>query len=173
MPGLHIVLTAYLLQPPMPSHLPSRPQVDTGETGQDVVSRAGSPTARLTQVPSVGPGIAQVLQPSVQATLQQTPSAQWPLPHWASQLQASPIALGASPAEHGGAVSIVSTRMSPGGRTVSGMTSMRTSPPSGLLLFWLLLQAAAPAANNSSASSAPAARPPLAADPLISLGKLQ
>src|SRR5437667_272375 len=43
MPGLHIVLTGYLRQPPLPSHLPSRPQVDTGETGQVVAARGVSP----------------------------------------------------------------------------------------------------------------------------------
>src|SRR5215475_7686086 len=52
MPGLHIVLTTYLRQPPLPSHLPSVPQVATGIVVQMVESRGASPDERFTHVPT-------------------------------------------------------------------------------------------------------------------------
>ena len=57
-PGLHIVFTGYLRQPPAPSHLPSRPQVGDGHRRAGRRSRAGSPPALgATHLPSdVGRG---------------------------------------------------------------------------------------------------------------------
>jgi hypothetical protein len=80
MPDLHIVLAGYLRHPPLPSHLPSSPQVATSAVAQVVESRGASPDPRFTHVPGEATD-EQVLQPSVQATLQQTLSTQWPLPH--------------------------------------------------------------------------------------------
>src|SRR5436190_3675463 len=78
-PDLHMTFTGYLRQPPRPSHLPSSPQVATGIFTQALSTRGFSPDDRLTHWPSaVGP--LQTLHPSVQASLQQTPSAQNPLP---------------------------------------------------------------------------------------------
>jgi len=66
-PGLHIVFTGYLRQPPAPSHLPSVPQVDAGVVAQVVASRGSAPAVRLTQVPSEL-GAAHVLQPPAHAS---------------------------------------------------------------------------------------------------------
>src|SRR5690242_4690117 len=85
-PGLHIVVTGYFWQPPSPSHRPFVPQVDSDILVQADESRGGSPAERGTHVPSAAVD-PQVLQPSVQAVLQQTPSTQWLLPHWASHAQ--------------------------------------------------------------------------------------
>src|SRR6185369_11649749 len=70
-PGLHIVVIGYFWQAPSPSHRPLVPQVETGILVQVAGSRGGSPAARTTHVPSAA-GEPQVLQPSVQALLQQT-----------------------------------------------------------------------------------------------------
>src|SRR3954462_10636152 len=129
LPDLHIVLAGYLRQPPVPSHVPSSPHVDAGDIAHVFEpDRGASPDDRLTQVP-VSPGALQVLQPSLQATSQQTPSAQAPLAHCLSQLQAAAFALASS--AQAGPTSDPSAR--------SGMTSLlpptsRTdaSPPSDL-----------------------------------------
>src|SRR5262245_63786647 len=99
MPDLHIVLTGHLRQPPLPSHLPSVMQVDIAVVGQVVASRGAVPVGRITQVPGELVA-AQVLQPSVQAALQQTPSAQKPLAHSPPQLHAVPSAF--APGMQGG-----------------------------------------------------------------------
>jgi hypothetical protein len=107
-PGLHIVLTGYLRQPPAPSHFPSKPQVATGIVMQVVESRGVSPAVRLTQVPGEL-GAAHVLQPAVHASAQQTPSAQKPLAHSALQLHAIPTAFAAG--TQGGRVDPAVTRI--------------------------------------------------------------
>jgi len=123
-PALQTVFIGYLLQPPMPSHLPSNPQLETGDVVQVVVSRGVPPSMRFTQVPSM-PVAAHVLQPSVQAVSQQTPSAQWPLPHSASQVHAAAFPF--VPATQG-LVSEPTSRVSPG--IVSGMVMPSVFGPS-------------------------------------------
>ena len=92
MPGLHMTFTGYLRQPPRPSHLPSSPQVAAGIFTQALSTRGFSPDDWFTHCPSEV-GALQTLHPSVQALLQQTPSAQNPLPHSRPHLQGSPSAL--------------------------------------------------------------------------------
>src|SRR4051812_1834562 len=103
LPDLHIVLAGYLRQPPVPSHVPSSPHVDAGDiTHVFEFNRGSSPDERFTQVPTE-PGALQVLQPSLQAMSQQTPSVQAPLAHCLSQVQASALVF--VPATHGGPAS--------------------------------------------------------------------
>jgi hypothetical protein len=59
---------------------------------QVVVSRGVAPTARLAQVPAGALGDAQLLQPPVQASAQQTPSTQKPLAQSPVPPQAVPFA---------------------------------------------------------------------------------
>jgi hypothetical protein len=87
-------------QAPLPSQLPSRPQVETLAAGQVAGSRGGRPTGTRLQVPTA-PWTLQDLHVSVQAEEQHTPSTQNPLVHSPSQPQAPPFALcPASPAAH-------------------------------------------------------------------------
>ena len=126
MPGLHIVFTGYLRQPPAPSHLPSKPQVDAGIVAQVVESRGVAPAVRLTHVPSEL-GAAQVLQPPAHASAQQTPSTQKPLAHSALQLHAIPIAFAR---RNAGGASTPLSRPSIG--TSTPPSPMDASPPSDL-----------------------------------------
>ena len=76
MPGWHTVPVGCLWQCPWPSHVPSRPHVDAAEVAQSA-ARPAAPFATKEQVPGAF-GLLQVLQVSVQALLQQTPSTQKP-----------------------------------------------------------------------------------------------
>jgi len=76
-PGLHTVPAGCLRQCPCPSQVPSRPQVDAGVASQAPESSA-APFATNEQMPGEL-GALQVLQVSLQAVVQQTPSAQKPL----------------------------------------------------------------------------------------------
>jgi hypothetical protein len=75
-------------QAPPPSHFPVNPQ---GGAATHCVATVGKPPApTLLQVPS-DPVNEQLLQVSVHAVLQQTPSAQWPELHCASVVQLCPL----------------------------------------------------------------------------------
>jgi hypothetical protein len=152
-PALHVVPAGHLRQAPLPSHFPSSPHVVVACIAHAAGTRGMSPAGRLTHVPTE-PAAAQVLQPSVQATLQQTPSAQKPLAHSALQPHAAPNIL--LLAMQGG-VSVPPSR--PSIDPVSmGPSPIGPSPPSGLDA--LFLQPPAPSANKASARSAPAVRRP-------------
>jgi hypothetical protein len=73
-----VVLASYFEHSPMPSHLPSVPQVLAAVTGH-IASE--TPAATGAHLPRVVP--AQVMHSSVQALSQQTPSTQKLLSHWA------------------------------------------------------------------------------------------
>src|SRR5436190_6696086 len=166
-PGLHIVLAGYLRQAPLPSQVPSSPHVDAAVFAQVVESRGASPDERITQVPTL-PVALHVLQPSVQAALQHTPSAQKPLAHSALQPQASLFAF--VPATHG--LTSAASPPSPGRTSVLGWTSPAgASPPSGLLeLDFLQLIAAMPASKPNAISARAPARPTtLDSDFMVSL----
>ena len=71
--------------------MPSRPQLLTGDVGQVEAVRGEAPPGRALHVPSE-PDALHVMQPPVQALLQQTPSTQNPLEQSAAQEQAWPAA---------------------------------------------------------------------------------
>jgi hypothetical protein len=99
-PGRQVVPEGNLRQAPLPSQLPSSPQVETLAAGQVAASRGATPTGTKLQVPTA-PWTLQDLHVSVQADEQHTPSTQNPLVHSPSQPQAAPFALcPASPAAH-------------------------------------------------------------------------
>jgi hypothetical protein len=89
-PAWQTVPETKLRQPPLPSQVPSRPQVVGSLFGQTDGERGRSPAATNEQVPGADL-VLQDLQVSVQAVLQQTPSTQWPLPQSLSQPQISPL----------------------------------------------------------------------------------
>jgi hypothetical protein len=76
----------------LPSQVPSSPQVETTVFGQTSGERGGSPAATKEQVPGAET-VLHDLQVSVQALLQQTPSAQKPLAQSAPQAHAVPLLL--------------------------------------------------------------------------------
>jgi len=151
-PGLHIVLTGYLRQPPAPSHFPSKPQVVGNVVTQVVESRGVAPTARFAHVPAGALGDAQLLQPPVHASVQQTPSTQKPLAHSALQVHGIPGAFAAG--MQGGA----STPLSRESIDTSAPPSMMdASPPSDL--GGLLLQPSAPTPTTNARSAPATTRP--------------
>ena len=89
LPLLHIVPATCLRQPPAPSHLPSRPQVLRGGGDTRAVALRGLPPGRDADADARRfLGAVQVLQPSVQAVLQHTPSTQKPLAQSVAHVQA-------------------------------------------------------------------------------------
>ena len=84
------VLSGYFRQPPMPSHRPSRPQVDASCLGHWLSSAGGMPAGTGAHMPAL-PGTSHFWQVPLQALLQQTPSTQKPEPHSSAQLQRSPM----------------------------------------------------------------------------------
>ena len=72
-PGSHSVVAGYRRQPPLPSQVPSRPQVTAGSVVHSL--RRSSPAGLGMQVPA-DPAALHTEQRSVQALLQQIPSAQ-------------------------------------------------------------------------------------------------
>jgi hypothetical protein len=80
-PALHTVPTGYFSQVPLPSHAPSRPQVDV-ESALHSASpdRGRTPAGTGEHMPSAL-GSPHVTQVPVQAELQQYPSTQLPLWH--------------------------------------------------------------------------------------------
>src|SRR5215213_3559059 len=78
-PSRQMVPTAYLAQPPCPLHAPLDPQLSAASTAH-TPCRSGLPTGTGVHWPIL-PGSAQLTHGPLQATLQQTPSAQKPLSH--------------------------------------------------------------------------------------------
>jgi hypothetical protein len=87
LPGAHSVSAAQLRQAPLPSHMPSRPQL---AMGWELHALSAWPSATATHLPCE----SQVLHSSLQALSQQTPSTQLPVPHWPLVLQLAPWASG-------------------------------------------------------------------------------
>jgi hypothetical protein len=84
----HVVPSAYLWQPPAPSHRPLVPQLGAPLSAQ---ASLGSmvPAATGVQVP-VLPATLQAWQEPQAALPQQTLSTQWPVPHWLLAVQPRP-----------------------------------------------------------------------------------
>jgi hypothetical protein len=93
-PGLQTVPATCRRQAPLPSQVPSRPQVDASDGAQSVGIRGGPPAGMTVQIPGE-PWRSQARQVSVHALLQQTPSAQKPVWQSLLQAQASPFIRGA------------------------------------------------------------------------------
>jgi len=74
-PGWHVVPATWLRQAPAPSHVPSRPQVDTSDIGHSVVARGAPPAGTKLQIPGE-PWTLHAMHVPTQAVLQQTPSTQ-------------------------------------------------------------------------------------------------
>ena len=87
LPALHGVPAAYLRQPPAPSQVPSSPQVLAMLAAHVLAPRGLPPVSMPTQVPADA-SAAHVMQPSVQAVLQQIPSTQKPLAQSLAHAQA-------------------------------------------------------------------------------------
>ncbi len=83
-PARHTVPAACCRQAPAPLQVPSSPQVDASVFGHSPALAGTSPRATNEHVPIEGAS-AHDLQVSLQATLQQTPSAQKPLAHSPAQ----------------------------------------------------------------------------------------
>ena len=77
-PGLQIVPATCWRQAPLPSQVPSSPQVDSSLAGQTSGARGARPSGTKAQIPGE-PWTLQDRQVPVQAVLQQTPSTQNPL----------------------------------------------------------------------------------------------
>jgi hypothetical protein len=87
-----IVPTVYLRHAPLPSHVPSRPQVDIGST---VHSLSGSVPPMMPRQRPLAWAVfepAHAMQPPVHALSQQKPSTQAPVEHWEGSVQAEPWA---------------------------------------------------------------------------------
>ena len=80
------------MQLPLPSQVPSNPQVETGLCGQVSAELGGTPAATNEQTPGAA-GVLHDLQLSVQAVLQQTPSTQNPVAQSAAHPQAALVFL--------------------------------------------------------------------------------
>jgi|SRR5665213_881046 len=85
-----------LRQAPLPSQVPSRPQLDGPDTGQALDTRGAEPAGTKAQMPGEL-GALQDLQVPVQALLQHTSSTQKPLAQSPAQPHAIPLALCMSP----------------------------------------------------------------------------
>jgi hypothetical protein len=88
LPDLHTVPAAYLRQAPLPSHLPSRPQVDMFSIGQERVG-SSAPAGTGEQVPA-RPATLHAWQLPQLAVSQQTPLVQKPLAHSEAAVQVPP-----------------------------------------------------------------------------------
>jgi hypothetical protein len=77
-PGLQIVPATCWRQAPLPSQVPSSPQLDSSVAGQTSGARGAPPAGTRAQIPG-DPCTLQERQVPVQAVLQQTPSTQKPL----------------------------------------------------------------------------------------------
>ena len=86
---LHTMPVGYLRQAPLPSQVPSMPQLALPSSGQSL--RGSVPTSAIVQVPTL-PGSAQEWQAPEQSCWQQTPSKQWPLAQSPLTEQVAPIA---------------------------------------------------------------------------------
>jgi hypothetical protein len=91
-PALHSVPCSYRRQAPLPSQVPSWPQL-TGDLGAQMVALLGfAPNGTKAQTPREL-GRLQAMQVCPQAEVQQIPSTQNPLRHSRSQLQDSAVPL--------------------------------------------------------------------------------
>jgi len=98
-PDLHVVPAGCLRQPPLPSHVPSAPQVVVAVAAQ-APSCGSTPLGTNVQLPTE-PGTSHALQVSLQAVAQHTPSTQWPPAQSAAHPHAAPFAFfPPSPALH-------------------------------------------------------------------------
>jgi hypothetical protein len=100
-PESQISPAAYSSQSPLPSHAPSWRQVDFVAAAHSEGSIGGKPRVTKLQSPRAV-GRLHALHFSLQAEVQHTPSAQYPLLHSLSQVHASPfpfVAVPASPAQ--------------------------------------------------------------------------
>jgi hypothetical protein len=121
-PGPQTAPAMWLRQAPLPSHIPSSPQLETSEAGQVLATRGGLPTGMNPHRPGEL-GVLQDLQVSVQALLQQTLSTQKPLAQSPAQPQAIPLPL---------CMAFVLLQVT------AGPSAARSMPPSpGGLLPWL------------------------------------
>jgi hypothetical protein len=77
-PALHTVPGTWLRQPPLPSHVPSRPQVDSSDARHWFDACGAPPAGTNVHVPGE-PWTLHAMHVPVQAVLQQTPSTQNPL----------------------------------------------------------------------------------------------
>jgi hypothetical protein len=91
-PARQTVPAGYCRQAPLPSQVPSCPQVDMADGAQVVALRGLMPSGTNAQVP-IMPGTLHALQVSWQADAQQTPSMQNPLSQSPSQAQTVPRVL--------------------------------------------------------------------------------
>jgi hypothetical protein len=91
-PAAQVVPATKLRQAPLPSQVPSSPQLETSDFGQVLADRGATPAGTTAQIPGEL-GVLQALQVSVQALLQQKPSTQKPLVQSPLQAQATPFAL--------------------------------------------------------------------------------
>jgi hypothetical protein len=89
--GAHSVPAGYRRQPPWPSQVPSLPQ-EVAFWSAQTARGSGNPRAVLVHMPGAV-GIAHERQLPVQASLQQTPSAQNPDRHWLLPVQGAPSSL--------------------------------------------------------------------------------
>lgn len=87
----HMAVIPCFRQAPAPSQVPSFPHVAGAAAAQPLLGSA-APAGTLVHVPCE-PTTAQLLQPSVQALLQQKPSTQLPLVHSLAAVQAAPFPL--------------------------------------------------------------------------------
>lgn len=92
MPAAHCVAVVYRWQAPLPSQVPSVPQVDVALTAQRL-STSGEPCGTFEQVPSVAPGSAHDRHVPWQAPPQQTPCSQNPDAHSVAAAQPVPMPL--------------------------------------------------------------------------------
>ncbi len=138
-PVLQWVPCAKRLQAPLPSQVPSCPQVAGVVAAQTKGSLGVTPAGTMAQVPKEL-GRLQAMQVCPQAVVQQTPSAQNPVRHSRSQLQDSAIPLdwlGVS----GGQVW--------GGVTSAAVPSCRPPSPRSALPNWAGVQPTAPRATHT------------------------
>jgi hypothetical protein len=89
-PGLQIVPATCWRQAPLPSQVPSSPQLEASPAGQMAGERGAPPVGTGAQIPG-DPCTLHDRQVPVQAVLQQTPSTQNPLWQSPSQPQVSPF----------------------------------------------------------------------------------
>jgi hypothetical protein len=89
-PALHTVPSTYMRQAPLPSQVPSSPQLDMADAAQSAAARGAPPAGTAVQMPG-DPWTLHAMQVPVQAVLQQTPSTQKPLWQSLSQPHVSAI----------------------------------------------------------------------------------
>jgi len=96
-PALQTVPATWFRQLPLPSHVPSRPQVASSDAGHWFAACGVPPAGTNAQIPG-DPWTLQAMHVPVQAVLQQRPSTQNPLRQSPSQLQVSPVIPAPAPA---------------------------------------------------------------------------